>query len=96
MLFRSVPYDSPIRNSGITFYETLFDENAACHLAMGAGFTNCLKDYDKYTLEQAHEMGINDSMIHVDFMIGTADLSIVGKTADGREVQIFENGNWAF
>ncbi len=91
-----VPYDSPIRNSGITFYETLFDENAACHLAMGAGFTNCLCDYDKYTLEEAHAKGINDSMIHVDFMIGTADLSIVGKTADGREVKIFENGNWAF
>ena len=91
-----VPYDSPIRNSGITFYETLFDENAACHLAMGAGFTNCLKDYDKYTLAEAHEMGINDSMIHVDFMIGTADLSIVGKTADGKTVQIFETGNWAF
>ncbi len=91
-----VPYDSPIRNSGITFYETLFDENAACHLAMGAGFTNCLKDYDKYTLDEAHAMGINDSMIHVDFMIGTADLCIVGKTADGREIKIFENGNWAF
>lgn len=91
-----VPYDSPIRNSGITFYETLFDENAACHLAVGAGFTNCLKDYNKYTLDQAHAMGINDSMIHVDFMIGTADLSIVGETADGKQVQIFENGNWAF
>ena len=91
-----VPYDSPIRNSGITFYETLFDENAACHLAMGAGFTKCLKDYDKYTLAEAHEKGINDSMIHVDFMIGTADLSIVGETADGKMVQIFENGNWAF
>ncbi len=91
-----VPYDSPIRNSGITFYETLFDENAACHLAMGAGFTNCLKDYDKYSLAEAHEKGINDSMIHVDFMIGTADLSIVGETADGKMVQIFENGNWAF
>ena len=91
-----VPYDSPIRNSGITFYETLFDENAACHLAMGAGFTNCLRDYDKYTLEEAHAMGINDSMIHVDFMIGTADLCIEGKTADGSVVKIFENGNWAF
>jgi aminopeptidase len=91
-----VPYDSPIRNSGITFYETLFDENAACHLAMGAGFTNCLRDYDKYTLEEAHAMGINDSMIHVDFMNGTADLCIEGKTADGSVVKIFENGNWAF
>ena len=63
---------------------------------MGAGFTNCLKDYDKYSLAEAHEKGINDSMIHVDFMIGTADLSIVGETADGKMVQIFENGNWAF
>lgn len=91
-----VPYDSPIRNSGITFYETLFDENAACHLAMGAGFTNCLKDYDKYTLEEAHAKGINDSMIHVDFMIGTQDLCITGTTQSGEQIKIFENGNWAF
>ncbi|MBQ5892896.1 MAG: aminopeptidase [Clostridia bacterium] len=91
-----VPYDSPIRNSGILFYNTLFDENAACHLALGRGFTNVLKDYDKYTTEECYAKGINQSMIHVDFMIGTEDLSITAVTRDGRRVAIFENGNWAF
>ena len=91
-----VPYTSPIRESGITFYETLFDENAACHLALGRGFTNCVKDYDKYTLDELHAMGVNESMIHVDFMIGTDDLSIVAVTEAGERVQIFEKGVWAF
>ncbi len=91
-----VPYTSPIRESGITFYETLFDENAACHLALGAGFTNCIKDYDSYTLDELHAKGINDSMIHVDFMIGTDDLSVVAVTESGDRVRIFENGVWAF
>ena len=91
-----VPYDSPIRQSGVLFYNTLFDENAACHLALGQGFTNVLKDYDKYTTEECYKRGINDSMIHVDFMIGTRDLSITGVTRDGKRVPIFENGNWAF
>ena len=91
-----VPFHSPISQSGLTFFETLFDENAACHLAMGAGFTNTVKDYDKYTLEQLHEMGVNDSMIHVDFMIGTEDLSVVAHTRDGKSVPLFENGDWAF
>ena len=91
-----VPYDSPIRESGIMFYETLFDENAACHLAVGRGFTNTIVDYDKYTNEEMKEMGINDSALHVDFMIGTDDLSIVGIKADGSEFVIFENGHWAF
>ena len=91
-----VPYDSPISNSGIMFYNTLFDENAACHLALGDGFTGCVRDYEKYSLEELREMGINNSMIHEDFMIGSADLDIVGVTADGGEVQIFKNGNWAF
>jgi len=91
-----VPYDSPIRNSEILFYNTLFDENAACHLALGHGFTNTLKDYDKYTLAECYEKGINDSMIHVDFMIGTADLCVVAVTRDGRRVPVFEKGNWAF
>lgn len=91
-----VPYDSPIRSSGIMFYNTLFDENAACHLALGDGFTGCIKDYEKYTLEQCREMGINNSMIHEDFMIGSADLDIVGETESGERVQIFKNGNWAF
>ena len=91
-----VPYDSPIRNSGIMFYETLFDENAACHFAMGAGFTNTVKDYAKYTREETKGMGVNDSNIHVDFMIGTADLSVIGIKADGSEFPIFVDGNWAF
>lgn len=91
-----VPYDSPIRNSGVLFYNTLFDENAACHLALGHGFTNTLKDYDKYTVKECYEKGINDSMIHVDFMIGTEDLSITAITRDGKRVPIFQNGNWAF
>ena len=91
-----VPYDSPIRNSGIMFYNTLFDENAACHLALGDGFANCIRDYDKYTLEQCREMGINMSMIHEDFMIGSEDLSITGITENGEEIKIFDKGNWAF
>ena len=91
-----VPYDSPIRNSGIMFYNTLFDENAACHLALGDGFTSCIKDFESYTLEQCRDMGINSSMIHEDFMIGSEDLDIVGETESGDRIQIFKNGNWAF
>ena len=91
-----VPHDSPIQNSGIMFYETLFDENASCHFAIGRGFTNAVRDYDKYTNEEMKEMGVNDSAIHVDFMIGTADMSIVGIKKNGERFEIFKNGNWAF
>lgn len=91
-----VPYDSPIRNSGILFYSTLFDENAACHLALGAGFNECLEGFEKMTDEECTAYGINDSIIHVDFMIGSEDLDIVGIDANGKEIQIFKNGNWAF
>lgn len=91
-----IPYNSPINNTGILFYETLFDENASCHLALGAGFTNLIKDYEKYTLEELKEKGINDSMIHVDFMIGSKDMNIVGITKENKEVQIFKDGDWAF
>ena len=91
-----VPYSSPIRRSGILFYNTLFDENAACHLAIGRGFTNVLCDFEKYTESEAHEMGVNDSIIHTDFMIGTDDLSIVAECKDGKEIQIFKDGEWAF
>lgn len=90
-----VPHDSPISNSGLLFYNTLFDENAACHLAIGEGFSNCIKDYDKYTLEECRKMGVNESMIHEDFMIGTATLNITAILKDGSEVAIFKNGNWA-
>jgi len=91
-----VSYDSPIRKSELIFYNTLFDENAACHLAFGAGFTNTLCDYDKLTIEECHARGVNDSMVHEDFMIGSPDLKIVGNTRDGKQVLIFENGTWAF
>ena len=91
-----VPYNSPIRESGLLFYNTLFDENAACHLALGRGFTNVIKGYENHTEAELHAMGINDSFVHEDFMIGTEDMSIIAVCADGREVKIFDNGNWAF
>ena len=91
-----VPYNSPIRESGIMFYETLFDENAACHFAIGRGFSNTIVDFDKYTDEEIKAMGINDSALHVDFMIGTKDLSVIGIRRDGSEFEIFKNGLWAF
>ena len=91
-----IPFDSPINNTGILFFNTLYDENASCHLALGMGFTNCIKDYEKYEKKELEDMGVNDSMIHVDFMIGTSDMKIVGITSDDQEVVIFENGNWAF
>ena len=91
-----VPYSSPIRKSEILFYNTLFDENAACHLALGRGFTNTLRDYEKYTEEQAHEMGINDSIVHEDFMIGTSDLTITATLKDGGETVIFDKGEFTF
>lgn len=91
-----IAYDSPINNLGITFMNTLFDENASCHLALGRGFPECIKDYDKYTLEEIHKLGVNDSIIHEDFMIGTKDLAITAHTYDGKTVQIFKDGNWTF
>ena len=91
-----VPYSSPIRESGILFYNTLFDENAACHLALGRGFTNTLVDYEKYTEEECHARGINDSIVHEDFMIGTEDMDITAVLEDGSEIAVFKDGNWAF
>ncbi len=91
-----IPYDSPISKSGVLFYNTLFDENASCHFALGFGFNECLKGFEKLTDEECKARGINDSMIHVDFMIGAKDTSIVGIKASGERVQIFKDGNWAF
>ncbi len=91
-----IPYDSPISRSGVLFYNTLFDENASCHFALGYGFNECLKGFEKLTDEECKAKGINDSMIHVDFMIGGKDTSIVGVTFAGERVQIFKDGNWAF
>ncbi len=91
-----VPYSSPIRESGILFYNTLFDENAACHLAIGRGFTNLHKNYENMTEEDAHNAGINKSVVHEDFMIGTHDMSITALCRDGKSVKIFDGGEWAF
>ena len=91
-----VPYDSPIQNTGLLFCETLFDENAACHLALGMGFADTIRNFEKYTLDECRAKGINDSMVHVDFMIGSADLDIDAHTRDGKTVPIFRKGNWAF
>ncbi|MBR3641057.1 MAG: aminopeptidase, partial [Oscillibacter sp.] len=89
-----VPYDSPISAQKILFYNTLFDENAACHIAFGEAYP-CLKGGQQMTKDELKARGLNDSITHVDFMVGTRDLSIVGTTRDGREVAIFENGNFA-
>ena len=91
-----VPVNSPISESGLLFYETLFDENAACHLALGMGFADTIRDYENKTLEECRAMGINDSMNHVDFMIGYEGLDIDAVTRDGRTVPIFRRGRWAF
>ena len=91
-----VPVDSPISESGLLFYETLFDENAACHLALGSGFADCIRGYEELTLDQCREMGVNDSMIHVDFMIGYEGLDIDAETRDGKTVPILRRGKWAF
>lgn len=91
-----VPYESPIRESGILFYNTLFDENAACHLALGRGYSSNIRDYEKYSLDELRAMGVNDSMVHEDFMIGSAELDITGLTASGERLPIFRSGGWAF
>ena len=90
-----VPYSSPISLSGVLFYNTLYDENAACHLAIGAGFPDTIKGFDKMSEEEIKKFDLNESMIHVDFMIGTKDLDIVGTTRTGKQVQIFKDGNWS-
>ncbi len=91
-----VPFDSPIRNAGILYYNTLFDENASCHLALGAGYSECIPGFEDMTFEECVEKGCNDSIIHVDFMIGAEDLSVIGVDKSGNETPLFKNGNWAF
>ena len=91
-----VPKESPINRSGLIFYNTLFDENASCHLALGMGYDTCVEGFAELTRDELAEMGVNDSVIHVDFMIGTEDMEIDGITADGEVVAIFRNGTWAF
>ena len=91
-----VPYNSPISNSKLIFFNTLFDENAACHLAFGRAYESCVKDADKYSEEELEKIGVNNSIIHVDFMIGTSDLEVTGINENGETIQILSNGNWAF
>ena len=89
-----IPKNSPINESGILYYETLFDENAACHVALGAGFNDTIDGYLDMTNEECRALGVNDSIIHVDFMIGSDDLSVTGYK-DGVATPIFRNGAWA-
>ena len=91
-----VPQKSPISESGLLFYNTLFDENAACHLALGTGFADTIRDYQDKTLEECRQLGVNDSMVHEDFMIGCDTMNIDAHCADGSVVPIFRAGNWAF
>ena len=89
-----VPRESPVNQFGL-FYETLFDENACCHCALGMGFREVLPGGNELSVEEAREKGINDSMIHVDFMIGADDLAIDGIRPNGEAVPVFRNGTWA-
>ncbi|MEW9121606.1 MAG: aminopeptidase [Thermotaleaceae bacterium] len=91
-----VPYDSPISRMNILFYNTLFDENASCHLALGKAYPVCIKNSENMKKEELESLGMNDSLIHEDFMIGTADLEIMGITAEGEEIPVFHKGNFAF
>ena len=85
-----VPYDSPISNSNIIFYNTLYDENASCHLALGSSYPCCIKDGEIMTKEESKLAGANTSITHVDFMIGTKDTNIIGIKNNGEKVQIFK------
>ena len=89
-----VPYDSPISNQKLLYYNTLFDENAACHIAFGEAYP-CIEGGREMSKEERKAHGLNDSITHVDFMIGTADLNITGTTADGREIPVFLDGNFS-
>lgn len=89
-----VPYDSKISNTNLLFYETLFDENASCHLALGASFQECLQNTENLNNKQEESQGLNKCDNHVDFMIGTKDLNIIGITSMQEEIQIFKDGNF--
>lgn len=90
-----VPHGSPISQSGLLFYNTLFDENAACHIALGQCYAKCFKDGGSLTREQIAERGGNESVIHVDWMIGSNEMDIDGVHEDGSRVPVFRKGEWA-
>lgn len=89
-----VPYDSPISNSNIVFLETLYDENAACHIALGDSFPECFENGINMTKEELFEKNLNDCKSHIDFMIGTKDLKVTGTTHDNKEIPILIDGNF--
>ena len=91
-----VPYDSPISKSGVLFFNTLFDENAACHLAFGKAYPTCIEGGEAMTSVELLQRGVNDSLVHEDFMVGSKDLAIDGIEADGTHVPVFREGNFAF
>lgn len=91
-----VPFDSPISQSNIVFLNTLFDENASCHFAFGKAYPTNIKDGENMNDEELEAHGVNNSLTHVDFMVGSSDMSIVGETKDGEKIEIFKEGNWAF
>lgn len=91
-----VPFNSPVNETGLLFYNTLFDENACCHLALGRSFNDVIDDYEHKTPEEINALDLNQSQIHVDFMIGSKDLEIKGTTFDGKEIVVFKDGVWAF
>jgi len=91
-----VPHESPISQSNVLFLNTLFDENASNHLAIGSGYAFNVEGGKKMTQEQLAEAGVNSSIVHVDFMIGSAEMDIDGVCADGTVVPVFRKGNWAF
>ncbi|WP_226674622.1 aminopeptidase [Rossellomorea aquimaris] len=90
-----VPHQSPISNSGVLFFNTLFDENASNHLAIGSSYPTCIKDGNILSDEEREEKGLNESVVHEDFMIGSESMDIDGICRDGRKIPIFRNGNWA-
>lgn len=91
-----VPNSSPIRESGILYYNTLFDENATCHIAFGAGFDSVIKGFESLSKEEIHNKGVNNSIIHIDFMVGSSSLNIDGITKEGKTIPIIKDGEWAF
>ncbi|MEO2078101.1 MAG: aminopeptidase [Bacillus sp. (in: firmicutes)] len=91
-----VPYNSPISQSNVLFFNTLFDENASNHLAIGSAYAFCIEGGKKMSSEELAENGLNESLTHVDFMIGSPEMDIDGITADGKTEPIFRAGNWAF
>lgn len=90
-----VPYDSLISRLGILFYNTLFDENASCHLALGSAYTSSVAEGEKLTAEERELLGLNEAYSHIDFMFGSPDLSVDAETEDGKRIPLFRDGNWA-